>query len=445
MASTDSTARTAGGCPATHAGLRLTARAAGRVRRPHDVPSYSADIFSTSAILDPYPHYAAMRELGPVVWLSKHRVYALPRHSAVKQVLADDSLFVSGKGVGLNPLINAAGQGTTLISDGDVHRMRRQLVAHRLTPRALRSFADEVAAMAEAVVVEAVRRSEVDGVEDVALKLPMTVVPDFVGWPEDGRENLLRWGGATFDLIGPTNRRAITAIPDMLRAQAYIRSVVRKGRVIPGSMSHEVLEAARAGRIAPDECPKLMFDYMAPSLDTTAGAIAAALWLFATNPEQWDQLKANRDLVPAAVQEVVRIEAPLRAFSRIAAADAEIAGTPIPAGARLLVIYASANRDERVFADPDRFDISRDASAHVGFGYGTHGCAGQGLARLETQAILRALLAHVERIELTGYPTMAMNNIIHRFETLPLRFVPRTSSRPQQHEGKAAASTGSDS
>jgi cytochrome P450 len=428
MAPTDSTASTADGCPVDHAGLRLTTRAARRARRPRGVPSYSADIFSRSAILDPYPHYAAMRELGPVVWLSKNRVYALPRHGEVKQVLADDATFVSGKGVGLNPVINAAGQGTTLISDGEVHRMRRQLVAHRLTPRALRPFADQVAALAEAVVVEAVGRSEVDGVEDVALKLPMTVVPDFIGWPEDGRDSLLRWGGATFDLIGPTNGRAIAAIPDMLRAQAYIRSVVREDRVIPGSMSHEVLEAARAGQIAPEECPKLMFDYMAPSLDTTASAIAAALWLFATNPEQWDRLKANPDLVPAAVQEVVRIEAPLRAFSRIAAVDAEIAGTPIPAGARLLVMYASANRDERVFPDPDRFDISRDASAHVGFGYGTHGCAGQGLARLETQAILRALLTHVERIELAGDPTLAVNNVIHRFETLPVRLVPRSTA-----------------
>lgn len=425
MASTDSTAPTPAGCPVDHAGLRLRARATERAIRPRAVPIYAGDIYSTSAIRDPYPHYAAMRELGPVVWLRKQRVYALPRHREVKEVLANDALFVSGKGVGLNPVINLAGQGTTLISDGDQHRTRRQLVAHRLTPRALRPFAEHVDALAEAVVLEALRRGDLDGVEDIALKLPMTVVPDFIGWPEDGRQNLLRWGGAAFDLLGPTNARAIAAAPDMLRAQAYIRSVVREGRVLPGSMSHEVLEAARAGQIAPDECAKLMFDYMAPSLDTTASAIAAALWLFATNPDQWDRLKANPDLVPAAVQEVVRIEAPLRAFSRITARDTSIAGTRISAGARVLVMYASANRDERVFPDPDRFDITRDASAHVGFGYGTHGCAGQGLARLETQAILRSLLRYVERIELTDEPTLAVNNIIHRFETLPVRLVPR--------------------
>src|SRR5690348_10522954 len=111
MASTDSTAPTPAGCPVDHAGLRLRARATERAIRPRAVPIYAGDIYSTSAIRDPYPHYAAMRELGPVVWLRKQRVYALPRHREVKEVLANDALFVSGKGVGLNPVINLAGQG----------------------------------------------------------------------------------------------------------------------------------------------------------------------------------------------------------------------------------------------------------------------------------------------------------------------------------------------
>lgn len=388
------------------------------------VPRYAADIYSRSAILDPYPHYAAMRELGPVVWLDKQRVYALPRHAEVKQVLADDATFVSGRGVGLNPVVNRFSDGTTLTSDGDRHRGRRQLVAHRLTPRALRSMATQVEDLAEETVAAAVQRGDVDGVSDVAVRLPLTVVPDFVGWPERGRENLLRWGGATFDLLGPANARAVRAVPDVARVMRFVKQVIKRDELIPGSMSHEVVAAARAGQIAPGECPKLMFDYMAPSIDTTASAIAAALWLLATHPDQWQLLKDNPDLVPATVQEVVRVESPLRAFSRVVATDTRIAGASIPAGARVLIVYASANRDERVFPDPDRFDITRDASAHVGFGYGAHGCAGQGLARLETQAILCALIRHVDRIELTGEPEYAVNNIIHRFETLPIRLVP---------------------
>lgn len=392
------------------------------------VPRYRPDIFSDAAIRDPYPHYQALRNLGPVVWLDKQKAYALPRRAEVKQVLADDETFASGRGVAFNRITNRMSKGTTLNSDGDDHRMRRQLVAHRMTPRALRSMAEQVDELADVTVRQAVARGEVDGVDDIATKLPLTVVPDFVGWPEDGREHLLRWGGAAFDVQGPVNRRALRALPDALTMMRYVRRLVKHGNVLPGSMAHEVLEASRAGKIPARECPALMIDYMAPAIDTTASAIAAALWLFATNPAQWDVLKAHPDLVPNAVNEVVRVESPLRAFSRLVSHDAEIAGVPIPKGSRVVVLYASANRDELVWDDPDVFDITRDASAHVAFGYGSHGCAGQGMARLETQAVLRSLLEHVDRIELTAQPSIAMNNIIHRFGSLPIRLVPAERS-----------------
>jgi cytochrome P450 len=120
----------------------------------------------------------------------------------------------------------------------------------------------------------------------------------------------------------------------------------------------------------------------------------------------------------------VRVESPLRAFSRWVAADTEVAGTPLRRGSRVVVLYASANRDERVWDRPDDVDVTRDASQQLGFGQGVHGCAGQGLARLETQAILRSLLERVDRLELTGPATWGRNNIIHSLDRLPLRLVP---------------------
>jgi len=160
-------------------------------------------------------------------------------------------------------------------------------------------------------------------------------------------------------------------------------------------------------------------------LDTTASAIAAALWLFASHRDQWEALQSDPTRVPNAVNEIVRFESPIRAFGRRAEHETEIAGNRIPAGSRMLIVYASANRDERFWDEPDRFDIGRDANGHVGFGHGTHGCAGQGLARLETQAVLRSLLQHVDHIELDGTPTRAVNNVVQRFETLPIRLVPK--------------------
>jgi cytochrome P450 len=393
------------------------------------IPVYRSDIYRTDAILDPYPHYARLRELGPVVWLQKQRVYALPRYPECKAVLRDDKTFLSGHGVALNRLSNRLSRGTTLGSDGAEHDQRRKLVAHRMLPRALRAISDGLDEQAAGVVDAALSRGPVDGVEDIATALPMAVVPDLVGWPRDQRANLLPWGGATFDILGPFNRHALTSLAGSLQMLRFARRVVRRRELIEGSLGHDVLVAADAGTITHAECPPLMIDYIGPSLDTTISAISNALHLFATRPEQWDLLRADPTLIPNAVNEIVRYESPLRAFSRRAGHDTEISGTVIPAGARLLVMYASANRDEREWDNPDTFDIRRDANRQLGFGQGAHACAGQGLARLETSAMLRALAARVARIELAGTPIWAVNNIIRRHERLPLRLIPARTDR----------------
>jgi cytochrome P450 len=386
-------------------------------------PAYRPNIYTTDAIVNPYPHYAAMRRLGPVVWLPRHRVFALPRFVECKAVLRDDKTFISGKGVALNALTNRLSRGTTLNSDGAEHDQRRKLVAHRLLPRALHGISAMVEEQAARVVDVALARGEVDGVTDLACALPMAVVPDLIGWPRDQRDDLLPWGGATFDVLGPMNRRAVTSIPSSLRMLRFARRVIRERGLIEGSVGHEVLLAADGGTVRHDELAPLMVDYIAPSLDTTISAISNALHLFAGHPEQWQILKDDPALIPNATNEVIRYESPLRAFARCAARDTEIGGTTVRSGARLLVVYSSANRDEREWDSPDEFDIRRDATRQLGFGHGAHACAGQGLARLETHAMLRALVERVDRIESTGPPTWAINNIIRRHERLPLKLI----------------------
>ena len=396
------------------------------IQRP--APRYDADLYSDEAILDPYPHYAHLRELGPVVRLTRHRVYAVARYAECRAVLSDDATFRSGAGVGLNPISNRIGRGTTLNSDDDVHRARRSVVAHRLTPRALRSLSDQVAERAAETVAAALTiDGPVDGVADLACALPLSVVPDLVGWPEKGREHLLRWAGATFDVLGPLNARALRSTPAALDMLRFARRTVRHRDVLPGSLGADVLRAADEGQLPEGGCPALLVDYLGPSLDTTISAIASALHLFATHPEQWAALRSDPSLIPHAVNEVVRLESPLRAFSRSVATTTELGGVRLPAGARVLVVYASANRDPDEWTDPDTFDIRRDAARQLGFGYGTHGCAGQGLARLETTAILQAMVDQVSRIEVAGAPEWALNNIIHRYARLPLRLHPRES------------------
>ena len=138
-----------------------------------DIPTYRSNIYSTDAIVEPYPHYARLRELGTVVWLPRQRVYALPRYTECKAVLRNDETFISGKGVALNPLANRLSRGTTLNSDGADHDQRRKLVAHRMLPRALRAISEDVDHQAAAVVDSALTRGAVDGVSDIAMALPM--------------------------------------------------------------------------------------------------------------------------------------------------------------------------------------------------------------------------------------------------------------------------------
>jgi cytochrome P450 len=386
------------------------------------VPVYRRDIYANDAIIDPHPHYTRLRQLGPVVWLPRQRVYALPRYSECKAVLHDDETFVSGRGVALNPIANRLSRGTTLNSDGADHDRRRKLLAHRMLPRALRAISDAVDEQAAQVVEAALGRSEVDGV-DLASALPLVVVPDLVGWPRDQRDHLLSWGAATFDILGPLNRNWVKALTPSLQMLRFARRVVRHRSVLEGSLGHDVLLAADNGKLPYRECPPLMVDYLGPSLDTTISAISTALHLFATVPQQWEILKNDDTLISNAVNEVLRYDSPLRAFSRRAHRDTVIAGTRIPVGSRVLVVYASANRDELEWDQPDTFEIRRDATRQLGFGHGSHACAGQGLARMETAAMLRALIERVDRIELTSPPTWAINNIIRRHEHLPLKLI----------------------
>lgn len=392
------------------------------------IPRYRENIYGVDAILRPYPHYEKLRALGPAVWLPRHHVYAVSRYADCKAVLLDDESFISGDGVSLNPVANRLGSGTTLNSDAHEHATKRSVLAHRLTPKALRTMTTTVEEAAESVVERAMSKQGVDGVEDLATALPLSVVPDLVGWPTEGRENLLRWAGATFDAMGPINRRSIGAVKAVAEMMTFAHRVVEDRSVLDGSMGADVLIAADEGTIDKKTCPALMVDYMAPSLDTTIGAISSALYLFSQHPEQWRAVRADPTLIPNAVNEVVRLESPLRAFTRRAARDVEIDGVPILEGSRVLVIYASANRDPAEWDRPDSFDITRDAGRQLGFGSGVHGCAGQGLARLETRSMLQSLARRVERIDLTDEPKWAVNNIIHRLERLPLELIPSTGA-----------------
>jgi cytochrome P450 len=383
------------------------------------IPSFDVDLFADEVLEDPYPHLRALRDAGPVVWLETHQVHAVTRYAEARAVLDDDATFVSGEGVGLNDFINRGGRGTTLMSDGAEHARQREIIGRSLTPRALADLRPDAQALADALVDRLVQQRSFDAVPDLAEVLPSTWVPDLLGWPAEGRDHLLAWGAASFDGLGPLNDRAVAAGDGLLAMTAYAQELAA-GELPDGCFAARILAAAEQGEIEPGRCPMLIIDYLAPSLDTTISAIGNALWLFATHPEQWQLLRAEPQRVKAAFNEVLRLESPISCFARVARVDTVVGGVEVPAGSRVLVSFASANRDERRWDDPERFDITRESAAHVAFGHGEHACVGMGLARLESAAVLTALVERVATIELAGPPRRKLNNLIRSFRSLPI-------------------------
>lgn len=384
----------------------------------------SVDLYSDETIRDPYGVYEDLRAAGPVVWLEKAQAWALTRYAEVRAANEDWRVFSSAEGVSLTPFTNETLRGTTIASDPPLHDHLRSVVAERLTPRALRPMRARIKQMADELVDEMVRRGSFDAVSDLAKVLPMRVVPDFVGFPSDIHDQLLPWAAAAFDTMGPPNDRCEHAMTGRRSMFEYAVSLSESGEVTPGTLGAGVVTARDRGDVTAEQCPALLLDYLAPALDTTISAVGNAVWLFGRYPDQWDLVRADLSLIPNAFNEVVRIESPVRAFSRITTEATEVAGVPIPAGERVLLLWASANRDERQFERPDTFDVTRDnAVSQLGFGYGVHGCAGQGLARLEGHAVLDALASRVERFEV-GRAEPVMNNVIRALKSLPVTVTP---------------------
>ena len=259
-------------------------------------------------------------------------------------------------------------------------------------------------------------------------------MPGLLGWPDDARDRLIGWGSANFDALGPPNARTDAAGAGLMEMANYA-SHLAQTTLPEGSMAAGILAAAARGEIGQAQCPLAIVDYLAPSLDTTISALGNAIWLFATYPDQWQLLRRDHDRVTHAFNEVLRMETPISSFTRVTTRTIDIDGVEVPEGARVMVSYASANRDERHWDDADVFDITRNSASQIAFGHGDHACAGMGLARLEGVAVLGALAERVERFELTAPPVRKLNNLIRSFASLPTVVYPTAAEHPSNKIG----------
>jgi cytochrome P450 len=381
-------------------------------------PTSTLDPYTDEALLNPWPLYGELREMGPVVWLEKYNMFALTRYDAVAKVLRDWQAFPSSFGVMMNDEMNQVLRGNTLCSDGDAHNRLRRVVMRPIMPAALVSLKEEVEREAEAVVHRLCGKGRFCATGELATHLPVTIVSNAVGLPEEGRERMMEWSIGLFNCIGPMNERARDAMPVLSEMMHYARTHAVPGKLKPGSWAEAIHHAAAAGEVPSEAVPVIMIDYMGPSLDTTIFGISSGVWLFANHPDQWDLVRNDPSLIPAAINEILRLEAPIQGFSRYVARDYDLDGVSLQEGSRAIAFYGAANRDPRQFLVPDRFDVRRDnAARHMAFGAGPHVCLGMNLAKLEMQALFTALARKVTRFHIEA-EERALNNILRGFSKL---------------------------
>jgi cytochrome P450 len=380
-------------------------------------PESDYDPYTDAALLDPWPGYRRLRDAGPAVWLPQYEMFALTRYTSVRNALRDWETFSSAYGVMMNDEMNQVLRGNTLCSDGADHDALRRVLIKPLRPRELTDLTDDFAREAERVVDRVVAQGSFDAAADLAQHLPLAIVSNLIGLPEEGRERMLIWASALFNCIGPRNERAVSAFPVLAEMVEYATTQAVRGKLKPGSWAEALHDAADRGEIPSEAMPVMMIDYMAPSLHTTIFAITSAVWLFAQYPDQWDLVREDPSLIPGAMHEVLRMEAPIQDFSRLALSDYDMDGVSIPAGSRAIAFYGAANRDEREYPDPDRFDVRRNAANNLAFGTGPHVCVGVYLARIEMTALFTALAKKVRRFSL-GETERGLHNILRGFTRL---------------------------
>lgn len=393
----------------------------------HDIPVLDQDPFSDDNLADPYAMHTALREAGPVAWLSHYGVYAVARYDEVTHVLQNHEVFVSGRGVGMSDFKKEKPwrpPSLLLEADPPEHTAARKIVTKVFNPKTMRQIREEFQTTADRMVDALFTETdtvEIDGITELAEAYPLTVFPDFVGLSKNGRENLLPYGSMAFNAFGPPNHLHEKAMVKGAAAAPWISQQCVPGTPTPGKFGDQLHRQAAEAGMDEDNQARLLRSFLTAGVDTTVHGIGAALHELAANPEQWARLREDPSKARAAFDETVRLVSPVQTFFRTVNEDTEVSGVPLPEGAKVLMFLSAANRDPRHWEAPDTFDIDRQTSGHVGFGFGVHSCVGQIMARLEGECLLGALARKVDSLELAGQPQLQLNNTLRGWEHLPLR------------------------
>lgn len=277
--------------------------------------------------------------------------------------------FVSSRGVSPIPKVNEILVGSTLDSDPPEHDRTRAVASQPLLPGALKGIEPILKDATDGLVETLYARGEYDATSDFALFLSVTILAELEGLPQAvGSDQMLKWASATFNLFGTETARTDQAFDDLMDLRDFLRDFGRPEKLKGTGWAKRIFEVGAEPSISYETCAELMRDHINPSLDTTIPTTGQIIKFLADHPDQWELIRKDASLIPNAVEEAMRLATPVRDFTRSVIEDSTIAGHMIPAGKRMIVIFAPANRDPRKFPDPDRYDIIRDVHDRLGFG-----------------------------------------------------------------------------
>lgn len=360
---------------------------------------------------DPYPFYAELRATTPIYRVtlpSRTPAWLVTRYADVKAALKDERLVKDRRNVigadrksqaGWMPAFMRPLARNMLDLDPPDHTRLRALVHRAFTPRRIAELRRRVEALCEELLDAAATRGYLELIQDYALPIPLTIIAELIGVPPAERTAFRRWSEHVASVASGLD--FARALPGIWRVVRYLRGLCAQRRANPqDDLLTDLIHVEDAGdRLSEDELIGMIFLLLLAGHETTVNLIGNSAHTLITHPEQRDQLRRNPELIKTAVEELARYASPvIMATERYAREDLEFGGVSVPCGGLVLAVLASANRDERQFADPDQLDLAREPNHHLAFGQGMHYCLGAPLARLETQIALTALLRRLPEL-----------------------------------------------
>jgi cytochrome P450 len=383
------------------------------------------DPFSPEFQEDPFPVHEWMRDEAPVFHSEKWGFWALSRFEDVRAAALDPETFRSFEGIDIDDTSkDQSGPGFLPDIDNPRHDQLRKLVQRHFLPRSIAKLEDQVRGVVRGLVDPWRDTGEVDIAQALSWPLPYEVFFNLLGLPmEEDRQDLIRWSHQLKDREPDDPRVTPVAMAATESIKRYLAELLAERRRHPREdlLTHLVtaeidgVPFAEADIEPAAEIVGLMFVLFLAGVETTAGLMSTLFRALAEHPDQRALLREDPGLIPGAVEEAVRYATPLQVVGRTTSRDVTLHGVTIPAGERVFLVYGAANRDERQFPDPDRFDVKRGRVRHVGFGEGMHGCLGAPLARLEVKVCAQEALPVLGEYTISSPPV--------RYRTTPNAYV----------------------